>query len=147
MLQVKQLRDYLSDTWRLQRRITHHQTNQVVIIEGIATWQMLSGVGKIYTHLYHEDCVMQLETYTAKATQTYGYHFPNDSMADVYFSDGRFFYTLDLTTSHCDIQHLCGDVTYNGVVDVISEREYRQIWQVRGPRKHYTSHTIFSRQH
>lgn len=147
MLQVKQLRDYLCDTWRLQRRITHHQTNQVVTIEGIATWQAAPGAEEKYTYLYGEKCVMQLENYTAKATQTYGYHFPSESIAAVYFSDGRFFYTLDLATSHCDIQHLCGEDIYDGMVDAISKREYRQIWRVSGPRKHYTSHTIFSRQH
>ena len=146
MLQIQQLRHYLSDTWHLQRRITHHWTNQVVTIEGVVTWQTAPRTEENYTDLYREHCVMRLENYTAKATQTYGYHFPSDSIAAVYFSDGRFFYTLDLTTSHCDIQHLCGDDTYDGIVDAISENQYQQIWQVRGPRKHYTSHTIFSRQ-
>lgn len=147
MLPVKQLRDYLRHTWRLQRRITHHQTQQVVTIEGLVTWQSVCSAAGQYTDLYHENCVMQLEQYTAKAHQTYGYEFPSDAIAEVSFSDGRLFYTLDLTTGHCDIQHLCGEDTYEGVVDAISETEYRQTWQVSGPRKHYTSDTIFSRQH
>ena len=145
MFPVKQLRDYLGYTWRLQRRITHHQTYQVVTIEGIVTWEVVGGAAEPHTDLYHENCVMHLEQYTAKASQTYRYQFPSDSIAEVSFSDGRLFYVLDLTTSHCDIHHLCGEDTYTGVIDVMAEREYRQIWQVRGPRKDYTSHTVFSR--
>lgn len=145
MFTVTQLRDYLSYTWHLQRRITDHLTHQVVMIEGVVTWEEARGGAAPYTNLYHENCVMQLPQYTATASQTYGYQFPSDSIAEVSFIDGRLFYTLDLATSHCDIHHLCGEDTYIGGVDAIAEREYLQTWRVRGPRKDYTSHTIFSR--
>ncbi len=89
--------------------------------------------------------MIQLASYIGKAAQTYCYKFPRNTDAEIYFNDGRFFYTLDLTTGHCEIRHLCGEDTYDGVFDAISERTYQQIWRVSGPRKNYTSHTTFSR--
>ncbi len=88
--------------------------------------------------LYRENGILQLANYTGKATQTYRYDFPSDMIAEVYFNDGRFFFTLDLTSSHCDIRHLCGSDTYDGKFDAISENEHHQEWRVIGPRKETT---------
>lgn len=145
MLPVTHLRCYLNHRWHFKRRIIHHHSNQVANIEGTAAWQAMPGADAERTLLYHEAGVIQLANYTGKASQTYRFDFPCDAIAEVYFNDGRFFYTLDLTSSHCDIHHLCGADTYDGRVDAISETEHHQIWRVTGPRKDYTSHTTFSR--
>ncbi len=142
---VNPLRHYLEHPWRFQRQIVHHDTGQVASINGTVSWQDVSKPHAVPMLLYSETGVIQLASYTGNATQTYRYAFPSDAIAGVYFSDRRFFYTLDLTTSHCEIQHLCGEDTYNGVFDAISETTYQQIWHVTGPRKNYTSHTTFSR--
>jgi hypothetical protein len=129
----------------LQRRIVHHQTGQVASITGTVSWQHVSEPDAVPMLLYRETGVMQLATYTGNATQTYYYEFPHDAVAEVSFSDRRFFYTLDLTTSHCDIRHVCGEDIYSGVFEAISETTYQQSWRVIGPRKDYTSETTFSR--
>jgi hypothetical protein len=142
---VHHLRHYLAHHWRFQRQIVHHHTGQVAYIHGTASWQEISESDAVPALLYREAGVIQLANYTGNATQTYSYVFPNDAVAEVYFSDGHFFYTLDLTTSHCEIQHPCGEDMYHGVFDAISETTYRQIWRVTGPCKDYTSDTTFSR--
>jgi len=142
---VNQLRHYLAHPWRFQRRIVHHDTGQVASIIGTVSWQNVSEPDAVPMLLYRECGVMQLANYMGNATQTYYYKFPHDTVAEVSFSDGRFFFTLDLTTSYCDIRHVCGEDTYNGVYDAISATTYQQIWRVIGPRKDYTSHTTCSR--
>ncbi len=145
MLSVTRLRCYLNHDWHFKRRIIHHSSNQIATIDGVVSWEKVSGVDAEQTLLYREHGVIQLASYKGKATQTYRYEFPSDAIAEVYFSDGRFFYTLNLTSTHCDIHHLCGADTYEGQFDVISKTEHHQRWRVTGPRKDYTSHTIFSR--
>src|SRR5688572_26825156 len=142
---IHPLRYYLEHPWRFQRQIVHHHTGQVANINGTVSWQNVSKPDAVPTLLYREMGVIQLATYTGKATQTYGYTFPSHTVAKVYFRDGRFFYTLDLTTSYCDIHYLCGEDTYHGVFDAVSETIYHQTWHVTGPRKDYTSHTTFFR--
>lgn len=142
---IHPLRHYLEHPWRFQRQIVHHHTGQVANINGTVSWQDVSKPDAVPMLLYREMGVIQLATYTGKATQTYRYTFPSQTVAEVYFRDGRFFYTLDLTTSYCDIRYLCGEDTYHGVFDAVSETIYHQIWRVIGPRKAYTSHTTFSR--
>ena len=142
---VHHLRHYLAHHWGFQRQIVHHHTGQVVYVNGAASWREVPESDAVPTLLYREAGVIQLEHYTGKATQTHRYRFPNHAVAEVYFHDGRFFYTLDLTTSHCEIRHPCGEDTYHGVFDAMSDTTYRQVWRVIGPCKNYTSDTTFSR--
>lgn len=141
---VRHLRQYLVHPWCFQRQIVHHQTGQVASVHGTVSWQDVSKPDAVPMLLGRESGVIQLATYTGRATQTYCYAFTSDAVSEVYFHDGRFFYTLDLTTSHCEIRHRCGEDTYDGVFDAISTTTYQQIWRVMGPRKDYTSHTTFS---
>jgi len=145
MLPIYNLYHYLAHYWYFQRRVIHQYTSQVAYIDGTASWQNTDESDTVQSLLYHETGVIRLENYTGTATQTYRYAFPSHTVAEVYFNDGHFFYTLDLTTSHCKIQHLCREDVYHGVFDAISETTYQQIWRVTGPRKDYTSRTTFSR--
>ncbi len=145
MLPVINLRGYLDHGWSFKRRIIHHHNDQVATIDGSVSWQKMPGSDADRTLLYREQGVIRLANYIGNASQTYRYDFSSEGIADIYFNDGRFFYTLDLTTSHCDVQHLCGADTYDGTFDAISDHEHHQIWRVTGPRKDYTSHTIFTR--
>lgn len=142
---VSHLRHYLEHPWRFQRQIVHHHTGQVANIKGTVLWKKVSKPDAVPTLLYHETGVIELADYTGKATQTHYYQFPSEADAEIYFNDGRLFYTLNLTTSHCEIRHLCGEDVYDGVFDAVSETTYQQIWRVTGPHKNYTSHTTFSR--
>lgn len=142
---INQLRHYLEHPWRFQRQIVHHHTGQVANINGTVSWHDVSTSDTVPTLLYREIGIIQLATYTGKATQTYRYEFPSDRAAKICFDDGRLFYMLDLSTNHCEIRHLCGEDTYDGVFDAISETTYQQIWRVIGPYKAYTSYTTFFR--
>jgi hypothetical protein len=145
MLPIYHLQHYLEHRWRFHRQVVHHHDNQVAYINGTASWQDMNKSDAVPALLYREIGTIQLAAYTGTATQKYCYTFPSHKVAEVYFSDGHFFYTLDLTTSHCEIQHPCGEDMYHGVFDAISETTYQQIWRVTGPHKDYTSHTIFTR--
>jgi hypothetical protein len=145
MLYVNHLRHYLEHSWSFHRHIIHHHTGQVANVNGTVLWNLASNLNPVSTLQYCETGLIHIGTYTGYAKQTYYYTFISDRLAEVYFSDNRFFYTLDLTTSHCDIQHPCGQDTYNGTVEAISQSRYRQIWRVTGPYKDYTSDTIFFR--
>jgi hypothetical protein len=145
MLPINDLRQYLTHHWHLQRHVIHHDTHQIAYISGAASWQATDEEDAICSLLYRETGIIQLSNYTGTATQTYCYMFPSSTVAEVYFSDGRFFYTLDLTTSHCEIQHPCGEDMYHGVFDAVSDTTYQQIWRVAGPCKDYTSYTTLTR--
>ena len=145
MLPINHLQHYLDDSWKFRRQITHHQTQQLAHVEGTTSWQLLPAPPAQPRHLYLERGVLQIGDYTGAMTQTYQYVFRTLTSADIYFKDGRFFYTLDLTTGQCEFHHLCGEDTYQGQVEVMSKTEYRQTWHVSGPRKDYTSQTIFFR--
>jgi hypothetical protein len=142
---VHDLRQYLAHHWRFQRRIVHHQTGQVADVHGAASWREVVEPEAASMLLYREDGVIRLEHYTGKATQTHRYRFPSPAVADIYFSDGRYFYTLDLRDSRCEIEHPCGEDMYRGACDAISDTTYRQVWRVTGPDKDYTSETTFVR--
>ena len=142
---VNQLRAYLEHPWRFHRHIVHHDTGQVADIHGTVSWQEMSQPEAIFMLQYCETGVIQVGTYTGKASQTHWYTFPTAATVDIYFSDKRFFYTLDLTTGRCDIRHPCGDDTYDGACEALSDTTYQQIWRVTGPRKNYTSHTSYTR--
>ncbi len=142
---VNDLRRYLVQPWCFQRQIVHRDTGQVANMHGTVSWQAPAQPDALTTLRYCEMGVIQMAHYTGKASQTYRYAFASDSISEVYFSDGRFFYTLDLTTGHCEIRHVCGEDIYDGVFEAVSETTYQQTWRVMGPRKDYTSHTVFSR--
>ena len=134
-----------STAWDFHRQVYHHDTGQVADIHGHVTWQDISTPGAVPTLRYCETGVLQLDAYTCRATQTHIYTFPSQTVAEIYFRDGRFFYTLDLTTGHCTTHHPCGDDLYEGAFEAVSETLYQHIWRVTGPDKNYTSHTTFSR--
>ena len=142
---VHHLSQYLAHYWCFQRRIAHRHTGQVVDVHGVASWREVCEPEAAPTLLYREAGVIRLEHYTGKAMQTHCYRLSSPAVADVYFSDGRFFYTLDLRDGHCDVEHPCGEDLYRGVFDAISDATYRQVWRVTGPDKNYTSETTFVR--
>ena len=145
MLNIHELQPYLIHTWTFKRAITHHLTGQTVTVEGHVTWQPQCDAERLNCFSYLEQGKIQIGDYVAAVSQTYRTTFPTPVVADIYFNDGRFFYTLDLSTGECDIHHLCGQDTYQGHVAVVSETEHHYVWRVNGPRKDYTSNTAFCR--
>ena len=61
----------------------------------------------------------------------------------VYFDDGRFFHNVPATGG--DTDHWCDPDTYKGSYDFAKWPEFSVTWRVSGPRKDYTSVTIYHR--
>lgn len=145
MLSIPQLKSYLLHPWQFKRTITHHADPQIAQIEGTLTFFLITKSDDQCRYLYCEKGVISQGAYAGPIEQTYEFLFKPDGLAQVYFKNGGFFYCLDLTLGQASITHQCGDDTYLGQVEVHSQTQHQYIWHVKGPRKNYTSHTIFSR--
>lgn len=62
---------------------------------------------------------------------------------DVYFDDGRYFHTV--ATDGSEIHHWCDPDTYKGQYDFTDWPEFSVTWNVTGPRKAYTSRSLYRR--
>ncbi|MEO0937043.1 MAG: DUF6314 family protein [Pseudomonadota bacterium] len=74
-----------------------------------------------------------------EATQRYTW----DERLGVHFADGRFFHTVPAQGGPAS--HWCDPDQYDGVYDFSDWPRWTLRWQVRGPRKDYTSDTTYWR--
>ncbi len=149
MLSVFHLKSYLLHSWTFKRTVTHKKIHfghhQTAIVEGVQTWQPLSVLVNVSRYLYVERGCLALGNHRGMAEQKYQFEFQKNDQAQVYFNDGRFFYSLDLKKGKKEIEHQCGSDHYLGEIQVISKRQYSCTWHVTGPQKDYCSYTLFSR--
>lgn len=129
--QVHDLSAFLQGPWRLHRRICDQRAQVKGRFSGDAVFSATaSGLD------YQETGQLRLGSYVGFATRQYQY-LKTDRAAqlNVHFSDGRFFYQLDLSQGLQDVVHLCGNDRYLGQFKVLSHDLLITRWNVAGPKK------------
>lgn len=143
-LHIQELRSFLSGPWAFDRTVFDSLTKQDGKAKGVANF-------KAHTHngadalQYAEEGELEIDGITVETEREYLYTFPAPSMAEVRFTDGRFFHVLDLTKGLVRVEHVCGEDTYQGLFRVLSEKAWLSVWRVTGPRKSQVITTHFIR--
>ena len=137
---VQDLRDYLSGSWRIARRIRDFQLD----LTG-----RLTGSGKFTAAgqdlVYDETGLLRLGSYEGQASRRYVFAFGCSTAAHVHHADGRPFHALDLSSGKHDIRHHCGEDRYRGRYRVLDPDAFVVSWEVAGPRKRYRMATFYLR--
>ena len=135
MLPVYDLFAYLKGNWKLTRKITDIRLNILGFLSGTISITRESNKAIRPTLAYHEEGELCFGNYKEKVYRDYRFCFPNAHSALVFFSDGKIFHKLDLTTGFCRVEHLCLEDLYQGRFCVESSNVWLSKWHVSGPAK------------
>lgn len=109
------------------------------IFTGIAAF-----TGEGPTLLYSEDGTLTLGQNTMQASRRYGWQI-DGSKVRVTHEFGEPFHDFIIINDMATAAHLCGDDTYYGEYKFYFPDRWQVVWTVSGPRKDYTSTTLYSR--
>ena len=133
------LYDTLRGNWNINRVIEDRRSAQSGQFTGIATF---SGSGS--TLLYAEDGTLSLADNEMRATRRYKWMIEGDAVTVTYTDDSPFHaFRINGPTATAD--HQCGDDFYYAKYSFYFPQEWQVVWTVSGPRKDYTSTTLYSR--
>lgn len=142
-MKTRVLQDILRGQWYLSRTIQDKRQEKTALMTGIAIFDSLSG---------RQDCLWYMErgnltwdSYSGESYQNYLYSFRDNFIADLFFPDGRFFHTLDLSQSKTTITHFCEKDRYEGHYTLYNMNHLEVEWVVNGVRKNYSSKTVFNK--
>lgn len=136
------LRDYLIGAWRVTRHIDDRRGGGTARFDGESTF-LAVGDGLNYA----ESGCLTIGGQAHDAAQTNHWTFPADDIAEVQFADGRAFHTLILDGHAATATHHCTPDDYHGTYAFKSRDEWHLTWRVIGPRKDYTSRSVYTRLH
>lgn len=127
--------------WHINREIEDRKLKVRGDLQGSAEL-IVRGEG----HLdYHEVGELRLgENAPVEASRGYRWAFEGGKVA-VSFTDGREFHAFTPAGHVKGSDHPCGSDLYRVEYDFTGWPEWRAIWTVKGPRKDYTSVTVYSR--
>lgn len=134
------LKAYLTGAWKVSRRIDDQRRGESGVFDGEAAFVAEKGGLR-----YRERGLLRLGDFESEGSRGYVYAFPAPAVADIFFEDGRFFHTLDLSGGAWSANHPCGDDGYNGDFIVTSADRWRVVWRVTGPRKALVLDTEYRR--
>ena len=125
--------------WTLKRQITDHLGQMSGTMAGSATFRARPE-GALN---YQEEGTMTLASGGAfAATRRYRWCADGKDIA-VFFDDGAPFHQFRPDGLTRGTTHLCGEDTYNVAYDFGAWPRWSATWQVTGPRKEYTSESLF----
>lgn len=131
---------FLEGDWILKKRVRSREPWQTGFAQGRATFSRApDGL------LYHETVQLHYGDYQGRASRSYRYCPRAPGIADVFFTDRRFFHTLNLRSGRWHAEHLCGPDVYRGDFRVIDEARWLVRWRATGPRKNVSILTVYER--
>ena len=136
------LRSFLVGGWRVEREIDDHRAGRTAQFEGEAVF---TSADRALDYL--ETGHLSIDRQIHEASQRYHWTFPAYDCADVLFSDGRPFHSIALTWHSADTVHHCAPDDYAGLYRFDTPTQWYLTWRVTGPRKNYTSHSLYTRLH
>ena len=135
---VKDLRAFLTGSWRIARRIHDARQGMVGRLAGSANFASTSqGL------MYDETGLLHFGSYQGEASRRYLFVFDQPGVANVHHADGSLFHLLNLSSGRDDIHHQCGEDHYRGRYRVLDHDRFAASWDVAGPRKRYCMATIY----
>ncbi len=132
---VDDLFQFLEGTWQFERKIHDSKLNQEGDCIGVAWFAADEPHNGHDTLSYSEEGGDKIGDIETVIEREYRLAFPASSMAEVRFTDGRFFHVLDLTKGIVRVDHQCGDDTYHGVFRVLAPDVWLSVWRVMGAEK------------
>ncbi|MGA1180695.1 MAG: DUF6314 family protein [Marivivens sp.] len=127
--------------WRISREIDDRKSKLRGELEGEAELTSRAD-GRLD---YHEVGELRLgENAPVEASRGYRWAFEGEKVA-VSFTDGRDFHAFVPAGHAKGTDHPCGSDLYRVEYDFTLWPEWRAIWTVKGPRKDYTSVTVYTR--
>ena len=133
------LYDSLRGNWSINRVIDDRRAQQKGKFVGVASF-----CGQAGTLLYTEEGELDLGGAKMRASRRYQWSFQGLTVS-VAYADGQPFHEFDLSGNTATASHLCGDDTYYGEYAFYLPDQWQVIWTVSGPRKDYTSKTLYGR--
>ncbi len=132
--------DFLG-TWIISREIEDRRLKQMGELSGKAELTSRGDAGLEY----HEAGELRIgESAPVEASRGYRWAFEGGQVA-VAFTDGRAFHAFTPAGHGKGTDHPCGSDLYRVEYDFTGWPEWRAIWTVKGPRKDYTSVTVYTR--
>lgn len=135
---------YFIGDWLLSRRVVDRRAGLIGRLFGRATFRLDQDIND-GTLIYEESGVMSYGDHEGQASQSHRWRIVDRQRAEIYFSDGRFFHSLDLTTSKSPTRHSCAPDDYCGRFHLLNEKSWRSTWKVSGPRKDLIIASLFRR--
>ncbi len=133
---MRELEDFLGN-WVLERRIKDRKTGDTAKFIGKACIAPAAQGAK-----YTETGVLTIGGSSVEAVRVYRWDVEDEGSISIYFEDGRFFHKID--PGECPAAaHDCAPDVYKGEYDFGQWPIWRLTWHVSGPRKDYTSVTVF----
>lgn len=123
--------------WSIVRTIQEHEAQAAATFEGVAE---IIDAGNAWN--YSETGTLTLQQGGAfQAERTYIWR-PNGQTIDTYFSDGRYFHTIELSAKP-KTSHWCDPDQYEVRYDFSAWPAWAAQWDVVGPRKNYRMVSAF----
>ncbi|WP_040482815.1 DUF6314 family protein [Yoonia vestfoldensis] len=134
-------RDDFAGRWQVLRRIDDRHGAMQGDFTGMAVLNPAGEHGLIYT----ETGQMRIGAAPVmQAVRRYLWEVA-EGLVTVRFEDGRDFHSFAPAGQAAGTDHPCGDDHYTVVYDFTRWPDWRATWDVRGPRKDYTSVTDYRR--
>lgn len=106
---------------------------------------MVTGASDGARATFIEEGALAVGAHRGPASRSLEYRERDDGTIDVHFSDGRFFFHLDLREERSTAVHLCGEDRYEIETIVVDRDRLEERWRVFGPTKDYEASTIWVR--
>ena len=134
---MRGLNDFLG-RYDVSRRIKDRRAGAQSTFEGVAEITA-EGEGALYRETGH--LIMGAQRFEAERSYLWR---PRGALIAVLFADGRSFHDFDPQKGGQASEHLCGADWYRGGYDLSGWPEWAVTWEVTGPRKDYTSRTLYA---
>jgi hypothetical protein len=128
---------FLRGAWQLGRVLDDRRSGTQGQFTGRALVLPVAGQAAVLS--YAESGELRFGGHTGPAGRRLALRGRPDGTVDVRFTDGRFFFLLDLRNGGWQAEHGCGADHYRLTYQVLGADLLEERWQVRGPAKDYTA--------
>jgi len=133
------LYDTLRGNWNINRVIDDRHADQQAFFTGHASFEEAD-----LLLMYGEDGELSIGSTKMRASRRYIWLLEGENIK-VSYENGLPFHEFKVSDGKAKAKHLCGDDIYYAEYSFYLQDSWRVIWTVNGPRKDYTSTTVYSR--
>lgn len=139
----RNLRRFLAGPWTIQRTLRDLTAGASGTFTGTATFTENDDGGLLHSE---RGTLLWAGGTPVAASRVLNWHpGPNATSMEIYFSDGRFFHSLDLTAGTDHPTHPCAPDFYQGTFVIEGCDNWTYSWQITGPHKNLLLTTHLTR--
>lgn len=140
-----ELLSFFSGVWKIERTITHRfPVGESYQATGLATFSLEKNGDLLYQEEVEMCSLRTKDVFQGTQQYIYKYDSASDTLAK-YFSDGRFFYKLEISGNTASGNHFCKEDNYKANYIFKAENIFSLTYLVKGPRKDYIMKTAYVR--